>query len=49
MKASKVRKLAAARWRTGSAQDFLKLTKEEVVLVDTRLALGLGAKKSPRR
>jgi DNA-binding XRE family transcriptional regulator len=39
MKAAKVKRLAKAGWRVGSAKDFLELSPEEAALVDMRLAL----------
>jgi ribosome-binding protein aMBF1 (putative translation factor) len=45
MKASKVRKLAAAGWRTGSAREFLELSDEEALLVEMRLALSRSVRK----
>lgn len=45
MKTSKIRKLAAAGWRTGSTQDFLKLSKEEAMLVEMRLALSRSVRE----
>jgi ribosome-binding protein aMBF1 (putative translation factor) len=40
MKVSKVKRLAKAGWRVGSAKDFLELSPEEAALVEMRLALG---------
>lgn len=39
MKSSRKRKLAAAGWRIGSAQQFLGLTDAETALVDLKLLL----------
>jgi len=44
MKASKRKKLEAAGWRVGSADEFLGLTAAESVLVDLRLALSRALK-----
>lgn len=40
MEAPKRKKLEAAGWRVGSADEFLELTPEESALVDLKLALG---------
>jgi predicted XRE-type DNA-binding protein len=39
MRAEKKRRLEAAGWRVGSAEEFLGLTAEEATLVDLRLRL----------
>jgi predicted XRE-type DNA-binding protein len=39
MRAEKIRRLEAAGWRVGSAEEFLGLTAEEATLVDLRLRL----------
>lgn len=39
MKKAKKRRLEAAGWRVGSADDFLGLTPEESALLDMKLAL----------
>lgn len=39
MRAEKKRRLEAAGWRVGSAEEFLRLTAEEATLVDLRLRL----------
>jgi DNA-binding XRE family transcriptional regulator len=47
MQAAKRKKLEAAGWRIGSAEEFLGLTKEETALVEMKLALA-GKVKSLR-
>jgi ribosome-binding protein aMBF1 (putative translation factor) len=39
MKTSKRAHLKARGWRVGSAEEFLKLTAEEVAFIETKLAL----------
>ena len=39
MKAAKRKKLEAAGWKTGSAEDFLGLSPEELAYVEMKLAL----------
>lgn len=39
MRAAKRKRLEAAGWRLGSAEEFLALTKKETALVELRLAL----------
>lgn len=39
MRQEKKRRLEAAGWKVGSTADFLGLTREEVALVETRMAL----------
>ena len=39
MHAAKRKRLEAAGWRIGSAEEFLGLTKEETALVEMKLAL----------
>ncbi len=45
MDAAKQKKLQAAGWRVGSAEDFLELSPEEAAYVDFRLALSRGLKQ----
>lgn len=40
MDAAKRRRLEAAGWRVGDAEDFLELTPEEVEIIEVKLALG---------
>jgi ribosome-binding protein aMBF1 (putative translation factor) len=44
MKAAKRRRLEQSRWRVGSAEDFLGLSKEEQTLVEIKLALADAVK-----
>jgi len=39
MKSAKRRRLEAARWKVGSAQDFLDLTDEDVEYIELHLSL----------
>ncbi len=45
MNAAKRKKLEAAGWRVGSAQEFLGLSEEESVIVSIKLALADAVKK----
>ena len=45
MKNTKRDRLQQAGWRLGSAQDFLKLTDDEMALIEMRLALGRSLKE----
>ena len=45
MKSAKRARLQQAGWRTGSAQEFLGLTEEEMALIEMRLALGRSLKQ----
>ena len=45
MKQSKVKKLKKAGWAVGNAQDFLKLTKEETLFLELKLALSTRLKE----
>ena len=45
MKESKRKKLEAAGWRVGSADEFLGLSAVESLLVDLRLALGQALRR----
>ena len=49
MKESKRKKLEAAGWRVGSADEFLGLSAVESVLVDLRLALSQALKERRAR
>lgn len=46
MKAAKVKRLANAGWRVGSAKDFLALSTEEAALVEMHLALSKKLRQS---
>lgn len=46
MHAAKRKRLEAAGWRIGSAEDFLGLTKEETALVEMKLALPERSRRS---
>src|SRR6266700_389561 len=48
MNATKLKRLRAAGWKVGSAKDFLKLSDEEVALVELKLSLA-GALKQARQ
>lgn len=48
MKTGKPKRLQAAGWKAGSAQDFLQLSDEETMLVELRLSL-IGAVKQSRQ
>ncbi|MEK6591972.1 MAG: helix-turn-helix transcriptional regulator [Pseudomonadota bacterium] len=48
MKTGKLKRLQAAGWKAGSAQDFLQLSDEEAMLVELRLSL-IGAVKQSRQ
>lgn len=45
MNAAKRKKLAAAGWKTGSAEEFLDLTPEESAYIEMRLKLADGLKR----
>jgi len=47
MNSAKLKKLQAAGWRVGSAQDFLKLSDEEAMLVELKVSLA-GALRQAR-
>jgi ribosome-binding protein aMBF1 (putative translation factor) len=46
MKTNKLERLKAAGWKTGNAEDFLRLSDEEVRLVALKLSLTDAVKKS---
>ena len=46
MKTAKVKKLAKAGWRVGSAKEFLGLSAEENALIDMRLSLSKKLRES---
>lgn len=46
MSTGKLKRLQAAGWKVGTAKDFLKLSREEAVLVELRLSLISAVKKS---
>ena len=45
MDAKKIKELEAKGWKVGNAAEFLRLTEEEVAMVETRLALSKMAKE----
>ncbi len=47
MNSAKLKKLQAAGWKVGSAQDFLKLSVEEAILVELKVSL-TGALRQAR-
>ncbi len=49
MDAKKIKELEARGWKVGNAADFLRLTEEEVAMVETRLALSKMAKEKRQR
>ena len=48
MNSARLKKLRAAGWKVGDAKDFLKLSDEEAMLVEFKLALA-GALKQARQ
>ena len=48
MNSARLKKLRAAGWKVGDAKDFLKLSDEEAMLVEFKLALA-GALKHARQ
>jgi ribosome-binding protein aMBF1 (putative translation factor) len=48
MRASKIKRLRAAGWKTGSAAEFLGLSEPEAALVELKLAL-VAAVRAARR
>jgi len=48
MKASKMKRLRSAGWKTGSAEDFLGLSEPEAALIELKLAL-VAAVRTVRR
>ena len=49
MKPAKVKRLRAAGWKVGGAQELLGLTDEEAAIVEIRLALANAVKESRRK
>ncbi len=49
MDAKKIKELEARGWKVGNAADFLRLTEEEVAMVETRLALSKMAKEKRQK
>jgi ribosome-binding protein aMBF1 (putative translation factor) len=49
MKAGKLKRLRAAGWKAGSAQDFLELTDQEAALVELKLALVTAVREARRK
>jgi ribosome-binding protein aMBF1 (putative translation factor) len=41
----KMKKLKAAGWKVGNAEDFLKLSKEETALVEIKVALAASIRR----
>jgi ribosome-binding protein aMBF1 (putative translation factor) len=46
MNSAKLKKLQAAGWRVGSAKDFLKLSDEEAMLVELKVALAAALRQA---
>ena len=46
MNSAKLKKLQAAGWKVGGAKDFLKVTNEEVLLVELKLSLTSALKQA---
>ena len=44
MNKTKLKKLQAAGWSVGTTKEFLKLTPEEVLLIEIRLSLAAAVK-----
>jgi len=49
MKAEKRKRLEAAGWKVGSAEDFLELSPEEAALVEMKLSLSQALKQQRQR
>lgn len=49
MQSAKKKKLEAAGWRIGNAEDFLELSHEEKILVDMRMALTHALKERRKK
>jgi DNA-binding XRE family transcriptional regulator len=49
MDAKKRKKLEAAGWRVGEAEDFLELSPDEVAYIETKLALSRGLRAERER
>jgi 5-carboxymethyl-2-hydroxymuconate isomerase len=49
MHPTKRRRLRAAGWRVGTAEEFLGLTPEEAAFVEVKLALSAGVKRERAR
>ena len=49
MDAGKRKRLEAAGWRVGSAQDFLSLSVEEAAFVELKVALGTSLRLTRTR
>lgn len=49
MDSKKKKKLLASGWKSGSAVDFLKLTKEEVELIELKISLSQLLQESRKR
>ncbi len=46
MNKTRLHKLQAAGWKVGSASDFLKLSSEEIMLVELKLSLASALKQA---
>jgi ribosome-binding protein aMBF1 (putative translation factor) len=49
MNSAKLKRLRAAGWKVGSARDFLKLSDEEVMLVELKLSLTSALKEARQK
>ena len=49
MKTAKLKRLKAAGWKVGSAREFLKLSDEEAMLVELKLALTNAVRQSRQK
>ena len=49
MNSARLKKLRAAGWKIGNARDFLKLSDEEVMLVELKLSLTSALKEARQK
>jgi ribosome-binding protein aMBF1 (putative translation factor) len=49
MNSAKLKRLRAAGWKVGSARDFLKLSDDEVMLVELKLSLTSALKEARQK
>lgn len=49
MNSAKLKRLRAAGWKVGNARDFLKLSDEEVMLVELKLSLTSALKEARQK
>ena len=49
MNSARLKKLRAAGWKVGNARDFLKLSDEEVMLVELKLSLTSALKEARQK